>query len=583
MDRALYAVEEKADASTGTKLWINGDRGICSCVAPGSTAAVNDSSKVWATNRWVGAQVAIIRGPGAGQNAAITANGTTSLTVSLPVAPTSLSEYLIYDTNEWTKISSAIMDTSAGDNPVRDVTAGDGIAYFAFGNSTFIGSLTWATSNHASRKQTTYFADVLDYFSDPVVGSQIYRAISSLAQVSRADTQDTLTTALTFSTVAITAGGGDYGFTNLEDYNDQMYVFKEDSFWGIKNDRIAKINVGLDGFPSTNTGRAVASQNLFLYFSWSHSVERLYGGTVDDIGPWKGAGMKQGRGGAFSTLVPYIAWTLGAIDAGSTGRSGAYAWDGRGWHEFYRAPTTGARLQDMIMQSNPGTNPRLWMSVGGEPICQRWPKDTLNPRNDSTIQYQHEGVFETATIDMNAVQLPKLFSRVYAISQNLASTQATLNCEYQLDEDIGTTAWIPISNFRRSPIDHLEIRRGDKHSIRLRVRGLTQASTIHTELHALTLKAVARTPIRRQWTIRATLGDFSVDQQGLAEADPDEFYLWLQDMAIKTEPILMRAVWETMDDTYVFIEHPTLNRVYTTPDGAWGGVLNVTIREVEED
>src|SRR3990167_1122138 len=581
MDRALYAVEDKASATTGTKLWINGDRGICSSGAPGTTAVINDSSNNWSTSMWQGARVAIIRGPGAGQNAEITANATTSLTVSLSVAPTSLSEYVIYDTNEWTRITSAVMDTSAGDNPVKDVTVGNGIAYLAFGASTIIGSLTWATSVHAGRKQSTFFADNIDFFSDPVAGPQIVRAISSLAQVSRATFQG-FTTALTFSS-AIVVGGTEHQFTNLEDYADQMYAFKEDSIWTIKNDRAAKLNVGLEAFPSSINGAAVAPQNLFLYFSWSHSVERMHSGTVDDIGLWRGAGLKIGHGGPTATLVPYIAWTIGGVDAGSTGRSAAFAWNGRGWHEFWRAHSTGARLQDMVMQSNPGTNPRLWMSVGGELICQRWPKDTLNPRNDPNIRYQHEALFETGIIDMNAVQLPKLFSRVHAISKNLASTQATIYCEYQLDDKIGTTAWTPIDNFRRSPIDHLDIRRGDKHSIRLRARGLTQVSTVHTELHALVLKAMARTPIRRQWSIRAVTGDFQVDQQGLDDADPDDFYLWLQDLAVSATPVLMRSAWKSMDDRYVYIEQPTLNRLYATPSGEWGGMLSITIRELEED
>ena len=96
------------------------------------------------------------------------------------------------------------------------------------------------------------------------------------------------------------------------------------------------------------------------------------------------------------------------------------------------------------------------------------------------------------------------------------------------------------------------------------------------------LKAVARTPVRRQWTIRAVTGDFSVDQQGLEDSDPDDFYLFLQELAVSATPVLMRAAWEAMDDTYVFVESPTLSRLYSTPDGKWGGLLNITLREIEE-
>ena len=102
-------------------------------------------------------------------------------------------------------------------------------------------------------------------------------------------------------------------------------------------------------------------------------------------------------------------------------------------------------------------------------------------------------------------------------------------------------------------------------------------------MDALVVKGLGRTPVRRQWVLRATAGDFQVDAQGLEDADPDDFYLWLRDMSLATEPLLMRAAWEAMDDTYVFVEPPTLNRLYTTPEGEWGGELMITIREVEDD
>ena len=585
MDRATYAIEEKADGSTGTRLFINGDRGLVSTATANTTSLLVDATKSWQTNRWVGATVYIVRATvGAGQFGDITANGSTSLTVSLGVAPSTDAEYVIYNTNEWSQISSAIADSSLGDNPVRDVAVAGNMAYMAFGGTTAIGYLQWATSVHQSDKSTAIaessLADSLHYFTDPVAGPQLWRTLSSLSQVSRATTQG-FTTHVTFSS-GITIGSTEYRITNILDYNDEIYAFKEDSLWRIKNDRASKLSLGIDAFPSSNNGKGAAAQNLFLFFGWSHSLERLYSGTLDDIGPWKGAGMKVGHQGPFSVVLPYIAWTLGGIDAGSTGRSAALAWNGRGWHEFYRAPTSGYRIQNMYMQNNPGANPRLWMSVGGELICQRWPKDTLNPRNDRGVFYQHEAVLETGTIDMNAVQMPKLFGKTHAVTRNLASTQAQIYAEYQLDDDIGTTSWLPIGRFSQSPIDSLNIRRGDKHAIRMRYRGLTQNSTVASELHAAVVKAVGRTPNRRQWSIRALTGDFQVDAAGLEDADPDQFYMWMQDLAATAEPVLMHSVWESMDNIYVYVEHPILNRVYTTPDGSWGGNLTLTIREIDD-
>ena len=368
-------------------------------------------------------------------------------------------------------------------------------------------------------------------------------------------------------------------FTNLEDYNDQRYVFKEDSVWTVKNDRAAKLNIGLDTFISSNNGRAMMAQNLFLYFSWSHSMERLHGGTLDDIGMWRGAGMKDGHQGPVSTAIPLIAWTVAGVDA-SSGTGGVYFWNERGWHEVFRSFSTNMPVTGLSYQSNPGTHPRLWMDVGGELLSMEMPRDTLNPRRDGNLHFQHESVMEVATIDMNARRLPKLFAGLECNSKNLASSVAQIAAEYQLDNDIGSSNWISIGQFYRSPFDDLHIRRGDKHSIRPRLRALTQVSTTPAILEAATLKAVARSPIKRQWTLRGEMGDFQVDSQGMEDTDPDEFYMWLQDIAVTSEPLLMNAAWEALDNVYVFAESPILHRKNTTPSGEYSADFEMTLREI---
>jgi hypothetical protein len=599
---ALYAYNANA-AHTSGFIWLNGDRGLASTestATPNTTAILRDPQKVWRPNMWVNATVAIVSGTGRGQKALITASSVADITANFPDgAPSSDSQYVIYDTNEWTQVSTVVVSSLSQFDPT-DIVNANNIAYIAYGNwpttttaaleARRIGSFRWATSLHQAFTETTVgaagalpVANKLQVFYEGTTGMKVFRARGSDASVDSAPTT-TFGTTLTWGSTII-VGSTESDFTNLIDYNGAMYAFKEDSLWRLTSIG-TKVDIGLEAFPSSNNGAAIATQNLFLYFGWSNSVERFYGstaGTIDDIGPWKGSGLKSAHRGPYSVLMPYIAWMLGGVDAGTSGISGMYAWNDRGWHEFYRAHRTGARLQGAIMQTNPGAHPRLWMSVGGELICQRWPKDTLNPRNDGEVRYQHEAVLESGIIDMNSMQIPKLFSKVYAVSRNLESTKATIYLDYQLDDDIGSTLWTPLRNFRRSPIDGLDVRRGNKRSIRLRLRGVTYNSTAQSELQALTLNALGRIPVRRQWNISAAAGDFQVDLQGLEDSDPDEFYKWIRRASVSAEPLLLRSAWEAMDDIYVYIEQPIVNRLYTTPAGEWGANLNVTIREMLVD
>jgi hypothetical protein len=61
----------------------------------GSTTQLNDNTKEWIADQWIGASARIISGTGAGQEAAITDNGTNNLTASFATAPDSTSRYVI--------------------------------------------------------------------------------------------------------------------------------------------------------------------------------------------------------------------------------------------------------------------------------------------------------------------------------------------------------------------------------------------------------------------------------------------------------------------------------------------------------
>jgi hypothetical protein len=588
MERALYAVSQDADGGASV-VYINGARAQHSSNVAGTTDAFHANTISSKLITLTGATLAIIKGTGSGQESLIStvtassgAGGGAKFGISLDIAPSTDSEMVIYDTHHWEQVSQA--STAIGSQRVEDVSVGADTAYFALGaDTTNIGAFYWNSSVHASTQYGSAEggAAVLHAFHNPIDGPQMHKAVSSDGDIQRGDIPTTKGSSIPFTTVVTPCGSSNYPFTNLSDYGGFLYAAKEDSLWAIKDDKAEKINVGLDAFPSSNNGRSLYSQNLLFHFSWSHSLERLYQGTVDDIGPWRGAGLKPGHQGPIAGSIPVIAWSFHGIDAGTTGRSAVMAWDGqRGWHEVHRAYSTGYRIQGIHFQNNPNARPRLWISEGGELISMQFPKDTLNPRNDKELHYQHESVLETATIDMGAMQLKKLFYEIDAHTQNLSPADAHIHVEYQLDDNIRSSNWISVGKFSRSPQDELFIRRGNKHAIRFRFRALTENSTVPSELHAATLKVVGRTPVKRLWSIEAKTGDFQVDSQGLQDSDPDLFYAWLREAAENNEPLLMRSVWRAMDNIYVFAEHPVLNRTFTTPEGDWGGSLRLQIREV---
>jgi hypothetical protein len=61
----------------------------------GSTTQLNDNTKEWISDQWIGASVRIVSGTGAGQEAAITDSSPNTLTASFATAPDSTSRYVI--------------------------------------------------------------------------------------------------------------------------------------------------------------------------------------------------------------------------------------------------------------------------------------------------------------------------------------------------------------------------------------------------------------------------------------------------------------------------------------------------------
>ena len=600
LDRQMYIVDKRADGTAPT-LGINGDRGKASSGCTSNT--LRDLSKTWG-NQWIGgglgARAMIIRGTGAGQHRAVegsasSGGGGVQISPAWDVIPTSDSEYIIYDTNFFTLLSTALA-SSIGGHPVLDVESIGAHAYFAFGGTTSIGKLRWNSSVHESAKEsssaggTMPVAEFLKFSGESTAGIRLWRTISSDGQLKHARWNGTtqFSTNLVWEG-AVETGSSVYAFTNLDIYNGRPYAFREDTIWSIDQATTAgavpsKLNIGLDAFASSYNGAAVMVSGLYMYFGWSHSLERYYGqgadGTVDDIGDWQGAGLPASRAGPFGAVIPIINWVAAGKNPASSGIGAVQIRNDFGWHDIWRAPSTGYGVESLFLQSNPGSHPRLWISAGGEIFSIQIPRDTLNPLNSPTMRYWPEGIIETATIDMGVTQIPKLFSEIFTHARNLGSNGREVFTEYQVDNEIGSTKWVQLGKHVTSPSDALAIGRGDVHSIRFRFRALTAETDLPTRIDAHVLKAIARTPVKRQWNVIARMDSNQTLQSGLPGKGATEMYGWLKKKSQSLTPLRMRSVWPEMDGIDCFVEFPTVQRDRLPDDrGNWGGSLRLTIRE----
>lgn len=391
-------------------------------------------------------------------------------------------------------------------------------------------------------------------------------------------------------------GDKSWVITKLLDHDSNLFVMKEDSVWYIDgSDDVHKLSVGLDRMPEATNGAAAVSKDLFLYFSWAFSVEQYVGETVNDVGLWKGTGLPPERQGVVADLENGIGVVFAAVDAGADGISSVHMYDGAGWHELVRAWNAGERIQSIKWQPCPGTRPRLWLSINGEPAYLEFPKDTLNPLSDQELPHTHEAALITSTFDTGAASLPKLWKVLSGTTESLGDSTlsgqifpALVEVDYQADEDIGTETWRPAGAFYRSPLDEVELNLGDSRAIRFRLR--LQMSRYNADgghqyvpvVNGTVLEGYARTPYREQWAVPARVSTWQRNRAGESAHDPDEVLAWVQRMARTVRAIHMTSRWAPMHDKRVLIEPAPVSPAAVGEKGGrseWDGEITLLIRE----
>jgi hypothetical protein len=466
---------------------------------------------------------------------------------------------------------------TTGLGTVTDAAVNNGVVYFAQGESTNIRKWSGAAFSDEGTSKATF----LWSFYDGTAGSVLWRAntvAGTAANISRAPS-GTYAGTLTFAT-AINVGDFTYPITGLVDYNNYLWVMKQDSLWQIVADKPTKLSVGLDDAPSPANGAASVAHGLFLIFSFLGSVERLYSTTLDDIGPGRGAGLPSGRQGYVSSMESVISTLFVAIDAGDAGTSSVLAFDGINYHEVWRAPKAGKRIRNIKWQ--PGTlttRPRLWIECGGDIIYVTYPLNTFNPLRDSGIYFAPEGVLTSATFDMGASRLPKLYKDLTVISKNLDGV-CKIALDYQMDDDIGTDTWITMGDFLLSPSDTQAIDEGKRYAMRFRYRLQTNDALLPPIIKATVLEGVARTPVKYQWVLRVKTSSIQSTFTGSPDHKPDALLTWLKEKAGNAEVLHMHSSIKAMDGKIVMAEPPTVMRDFSNSIlKFWGGQVVIVLRE----
>lgn len=361
---------------------------------------------------------------------------------------------------------------------------------------------------------------------------------------------------------AIPMGGTTTGLNNIYFWtNNGLYVFKSDAVYLVSSDRANLLDYGLQSIPSADNGVGVIAHQQFLYWSWLFSAERLYSGTLEDIGlGWKGPAAPSGREGAYSCFATYVNLVFAGVDAGTSGTSSVQAWDGLSWHEVFRAPKAGMRIRDIALQPISGAGSKLWIDCGGELIYITIPLNKANPLYDPSQAYQHEGYLVSSIIDMGVASLlPKFIKQLTATAANLNGAGIRVEVDYQTDEKCGLDGynnWITAQPFTYTPEDTIEIGASCT-QFRYRLRLMTDVSTTPCDVKGIVPTGHARGPFKWTWMFTIQTGG----GKGEGKVDRDEFDRWLTDAGRNPGRIRMTSRWHSLHNFDVVIAPPRMRAI----------------------
>lgn len=558
---SLYVVDIKDDGVTASQLYINGDRGSAT---GGTTTTLVDTSfgcrsAAWPDNVLAGAKIRFNKN-NKWYTATIASHtgDTYTFESAAPVAPASGNNYIIYSTPWFQELPATGLGVVTGE-PAFPAT----IVYFPQGTGTAIREMTLDytdTYNHVYRSESSSgheYANFMLSSNDRVDGSIVWRALNSIVGVSYAKAVTVWTNNLAFNT-NVPCGVNSFLITGLND-QDGLKVFKENGNGDVKGNTYTDLRSGQEDTPDPANGQASVVVDKFLYYSWLHSLIRVYGSSYDDIGQdYSSFGLPDGREGNIAYLDAYVTTVLAAVDAGASGVSSVLMWDGLAWHELLRGYEAGQRIRMVKVQPCPEARNIIWTNVGGELVYQEMPLKKKDPLLDSGMLYQHESVVESSIIDMGtASDLPKFIKSLTATVKNLNSEGMEVYLDYQTDGDCHTSTWTPASILTESPESTAWLGLSNIRRFAYRLRLNTDDASTPCDVEGVVPNGYARTPLKLMWTMRIKAGGI-YQANNKTNANSQTLFKWLMDNARLPYAVLMESKYEAADGYHCVVHPPRM-------------------------
>jgi hypothetical protein len=248
----------------------------------------------------------------------------------------------------------------------------------------------------------------------------------------------------------ITAASSEVTFTELVGFRGEVMLVADKGLFSVSSSYVYQVDDwSQQRHPDNGKGSLVWMANNLLYIPVRNSLLAYDGARkvptgIDTAGEYLPAG-KQGR---VSCMIGMGTWLLFSIDAGATGRSAIYAFNGQGFHCLVEAQTNGKRIRAMGFEGITSSNPRLWWWEDADTCYINMPELTDNPYGYSGSRFQSTGYVQSARLLGETGNIVKDFAAVELLTSDCAAGAQEIDVYIRVDNG---PAWKKMGTVSRSP------------------------------------------------------------------------------------------------------------------------------------
>lgn len=252
----------------------------------------------------------------------------------------------------------------------------------------------------------------------------------------------------------LTVSTSDAAITGLAGFQNEVLILTTRGLFALSSEYVYQV-MDWSNEEEADNGRnsLVWMRDGRLYVPVRAGLNAWNGAGMESVGPDQEEGLPLGQQGRIAAMVGTRNWLFAAVDAGASGTSGIYAYNGQGWHCLALGTAVGRRIRAIGVESVTGSTVRLWWWEDGTPYYVALPTLSDNPYQMAGAQYASTGTLTSCKMGGRLALLSKDFHSIALWTDN-CSAGRTVQVWIEVDS---SGVWVQVGTITAGPYTEIRL------------------------------------------------------------------------------------------------------------------------------